>query len=169
MEATTLASRSVGLAGGGISQVGAPLELYDRPANEFVAQFIGSPAMNLLPGEVVETGPRTQVRLDGGEGVIASDYPTEAGDKGRKVNVGIRPEDMEPVDGDAYAFAGTVEISESLGEVTVLYFDSPEGKQEQVIAKLQGTHNGLRGKTLRLGADPAKVHLFMDGRSLLYR
>ena len=58
VEAMTLASRIVVLAGGGISQVGSPLELYERPENEFVAQFIGSPSMNLLPGEVVGTGAR---------------------------------------------------------------------------------------------------------------
>lgn len=56
VEAMTLASRIVVLAGGGISQVGTPLELYERPRNEFVAQFIGSPSMNLLPGKIVGTG-----------------------------------------------------------------------------------------------------------------
>ncbi|MDE3028686.1 MAG: ATP-binding cassette domain-containing protein, partial [Paracoccaceae bacterium] len=55
VEAMTLATRIVVLAGGGISQVGSPLDLYERPENEFVAQFIGSPSMNLLPGEIVET------------------------------------------------------------------------------------------------------------------
>ncbi|MGB8815385.1 MAG: ATP-binding cassette domain-containing protein, partial [Paracoccaceae bacterium] len=56
VEAMTLATRIVVLAGGGISQVGSPLELYERPENEFVAQFIGSPSMNLMAGEVVATG-----------------------------------------------------------------------------------------------------------------
>ena len=62
------------LAGGGIAQVGTPLELYERPNGEFVAQFIGSPAMNLLPGEVVETGAQTRVKLDGG-GVAVANIP----------------------------------------------------------------------------------------------
>ncbi|MEO0523288.1 MAG: ATP-binding cassette domain-containing protein, partial [Pseudomonadota bacterium] len=59
VEAMTLASRIVVLANKGIAQFGTPLELYERPENEFVAQFIGSPAMNLLPGEIVETGAQT--------------------------------------------------------------------------------------------------------------
>ncbi len=68
VEAMTLATRIVVLTvGQGIGQVGTPLELYERPENEFVAQFIGSPAMNLLPGEVIDTGAVTTVRLAAGE------------------------------------------------------------------------------------------------------
>ena len=169
VEAMTLASRIVVLAGGGISQVGAPLELYEKPANEFVAQFIGSPAMNLLPGEVVETGNQTKVHLDGGHGAIVSNYPTRDGDKGLKVNVGIRPEDMRPVEGEDWAYSGEVEISESLGEVTVLYFRTASREDGQVIAKLNGIHPEMRGKTIHMSADPEKVHLFANGQSLLYR
>jgi len=169
VEAMTLATRIVVLAGGGISQVGAPLELYEKPANEFVAQFIGSPAMNLLPGEVVETGNQTRVHLDGGHGAVLSNYPTRDGDKGMKVNVGIRPEDMHPVEGDDWAYSGEVEISESLGEVTVLYFKAASREEGQVIAKLNGIHPEMRGKSVHMSADPAKVHLFANGQSLLYR
>jgi len=169
VEAMTLASRIVVLAGGGIAQVGAPLELYERPANEFVARFIGSPAMNLMPGEIVETGAQTRVHLHGGQGTVLSDYPTRDDDKGRQVNVGIRPEDMRPAEGDDYAYAGRVAISESLGEVTVLYFDGAEDAEHGVIAKLPGIHPEVRGRTLHMSAEPAKVHLFANGRSLLYR
>jgi alpha-glucoside transport system ATP-binding protein len=93
VEAMTLASRIVVLAGGGISQVGTPLELYERPENEFVAQFIGSPAMNLMEGEVVGTGAETVVRLEGG-GVARAAIPTQAADMGLKVKLGVRPEDL---------------------------------------------------------------------------
>ena len=64
VEAMTLASRIVVLAGGGVAQVGTPLELYERPQNELVEQFIGSPSMNLLPGTIVETGalPKNHLR-----------------------------------------------------------------------------------------------------------
>ena len=64
VEAMTLATRIVVLANKGIAQVGSPLELYTRPNSEFVAQFIGSPSMNLLPGEIVGTGERTTIKLD---------------------------------------------------------------------------------------------------------
>ncbi|MFN4172671.1 MAG: ABC transporter ATP-binding protein [Pseudorhodobacter sp.] len=166
VEAMTLATRIVVLAGGGISQVGTPMELYERPQNEFVAQFIGSPAMNLLAGEVVETGSVTVVRLDGG-GKARSAVPTQASDMGMKVNIGVRPEDLLEMTGDPI-FTGEVEITEALGEVTLLYFKR-QGEGAQVVAKLPGIHAGLRHRSVSLSADPAKVHLFHKGRSLLYR
>ncbi|MGL5009188.1 MAG: ABC transporter ATP-binding protein [Paracoccaceae bacterium] len=167
VEAMTLASRIVVLAGGGISQVGSPLTLYERPQNEFVAQFIGSPSMNLMAGEVTETGALTTIKLNNG-GIIRSAVPTTAADKGLKVNVGARPEDMVATDGDAM-FTGEVEITEALGEVTLLYFKRPADGGAQVVAKLPGIHADLRHKVVKLTADPAKVHVFANGVSLLYR
>ena len=166
VEAMTLASRIVVLANKGIAQVGTPLELYERPIDEFVAQFIGSPHMNLLPGEVVETGAETVIRLDTG-GTARSHVPTRPDDLGRRVNIGVRPEDFTPTDGPSI-FAGEVDFLEALGEVTLLYFTHAEGAPA-LIAKLPGIHSDLRHKSVSLTADPAKVHLFADGRSLLYR
>ncbi len=167
VEAMTLATRIVVLANKGISQVGTPLELYERPENEFVAQFIGSPAMNLLPGRITATGARTTVELEGG-GSARSDVPTDEADMGAEVNLGVRPEDLVETDGADFLYEGEVEILEALGEVTVLYFRAAEGGAP-VIAKLPGIHGDLRGRRVRLAADPAKVHLFRDGRSMLYR
>ncbi|MBL3608071.1 ABC transporter ATP-binding protein [Rhodovulum sulfidophilum] len=169
VEAMTLASRIVVLADKGVAQVGPPLELYEKPRSEFVAQFIGSPAMNLLEGAISDTGETTEVRLTAGGGTIRAQVPTEPGDKGRKVRVGIRPEDMAATDGEDYAFEGRVEILEALGEVTQLYFEREDPEADPVIAKLSGVHAGLRGKTLRMTADPGRVHLFAGGRSLLWR
>jgi len=166
VEAMTLASRIVVLAGGGISQVGSPLDLYEKPENEFVAQFIGSPSMNLLPGEVVETGAMTVVRLDNG-GLARSHILTQTADKGLKVKIGVRPEDLTETDGDAI-HAGEVEITEALGEVTLLYFrKTTDGAQ--IVAKLPGIRPELRRTMVKLTADPTKVHLFAGGKSLLYR
>ncbi|WP_347310127.1 ABC transporter ATP-binding protein [Defluviimonas sp. SAOS-178_SWC] len=167
VEAMTLASRIVVLSGGGIAQVGTPLDLYERPETEFVAQFIGSPAMNLLDGEITGTGAETTVRLDSG-GTVTSTVPTEAGDRGLKVRVGIRPEHFVPADDAAVAWRGEVEITEALGEVTLLYFKARNGTAP-VIAKLPGIHPGLRHASVGLRVDPARVHLFHVGRSLLYR
>ena len=166
VEAMTLASRIVVLANKGIAQVGTPLELYETPENEFVAQFIGSPAMNLWPGEITRTGKRTTVALDGG-GQAVSDVPTVAGDMGLTVNVGVRPEDLtlakkEPL------FTGQVKITELLGEVTQVHFES-QGNSDGVIAKLPGIVHELSKKELSLKAEPAKVHLFSNGQSLIYR
>jgi len=169
VEAMTLASRIVVLANKGIAQVGTPLELYETPRNEFVAQFIGSPAMNLLPGRITRVGAMTEVELDEGQGRIEAAIPTEASDEGRAVNVGIRPEDMVVTDAAACTYSGEVEISEALGEVTQLYFARTGARVAPVIAKLPGIHRDLRGRALSLGADPAKVHLFADGISLRYR
>ena len=166
VEAMTLASRIVVLAGGGISQVGAPLELYERPKNEFVAQFIGSPSMNLLPGEVISTGAQTVVRLANG-GIARSAVPTQAADMGLKVNVGVRPEDFLETSEEGM-FTGEVEITEALGEVTLLYFKRQD-EAAQVVAKLPGIHADLRHKTVTLSAAANKVHLFANGLSLLYR
>jgi len=168
VEAMTLASRIVVLANRGIAQVGTPLDLYERPENEFVAQFIGSPAMNLMPGEVVETGETTRVKVHQGGGTIACNIPTADEHKGASVNVGIRPEDMIPAPGEDFAFEGDVSISEALGEVTQVYFGSPGSDSNTVIAKLQGIHRDVRGQKMRLSANAAKVHLFKDGHSLFY-
>ena len=168
VEAMTLASRIVVLANKGIAQVGTPLELYEKPENEFVAQFIGSPAMNLLPGQVVSTGDVTDVRVDAGGGTIKANIPTREDHAGVRINVGIRPEDMVPTEGEDFAFEGKAEISEMLGEVTQVYFETTTPEDNAVIAKLPGIHHGTKGRRMRMTADPAKVHLFADGRSLLY-
>ncbi|MEM8537461.1 MAG: sn-glycerol-3-phosphate ABC transporter ATP-binding protein UgpC [Pseudomonadota bacterium] len=167
VEAMTLASRIVVLANKGIAQVGTPLELYERPENEFVAQFIGSPAMNILPGEIVETGAQTTIKLDGG-GTAVSAVPTQTADKGLKVNIGVRPEDLVETTGDDFVFEGRVNITEALGEVTLLYF-ARVGDADPVIGKLPGIHKDLRNTTVRLTADPAKVQVFHNGHSLYYR
>ncbi len=170
VEAMTLASRIVVLAGGGIAQVGAPLDLYERPNSTFVARFIGSPAMNLLSGEVVGTGKTTKIRTDQGGGIITAAIPTQKGDEGMKVEIGIRPEDFVAAEGDDFAFEGRVGITEALGEVTLLYFDSKGSTgDDPVIAKLSGIHPSKRGEVLRLGAAPQKIYLFHKGISLLYR
>jgi len=166
VEAMTLATRIVVLAGGGIAQVGSPLTLYEKPENEFVAEFIGSPSMNLLPGKITGTGTQTTIEMDGG-GVAVSDYPSQQSDMGAQVNVGVRPEHLVETTGE-YIFEGKVEITEALGEVTLLYFEKV-GEGGPVISKLAGTQSELRGRSVRLGAEPSKVHLFIDGESLLYR
>ena len=167
VEAMTLATRIVVLANKGIAQVGTPLQLYERPDNEFVAQFIGSPAMNLLSGQIVETGALTTVKLDGG-GIAQSAVPTQDADKGLKVNIGVRPEDLVSTDSDDYIFEGKVNITEALGEVTLLYFDKV-GENDSVIGKLPGIHADLRRTSVRMSAVPEKVQIFHNGQSLYYR
>lgn len=167
VEAMTLASRIVVLAGGGIAQVGSPLDLYERPENEFVAQFIGSPAMNLIPGKITGTGEQTTIEVVGG-GKAVSNYPSLPEDMGKDVNIGVRPEDFTAAEEGNHIFKGKVNITEALGEVTLLYFEPQDGR-DPVIGKLQGIHKELRGAEVALTAEPAKVHVFHDSQSLLYR
>jgi len=166
VEAMTLATRIVVLANKGIAQVGTPLELYERPENEFVAQFNGSPSMNLQAGEITGTGAQTTVKLAGG-GIAVSAVPTTDADMGLPVNVGIRPEDFTETGGTA-VYEGVVNITEALGEVTLLYF-RPEGDHDPVIAKLPGIHADVRGRTVKLSVAPEKVQVFYNGKSLYHR
>ncbi len=119
-----------------------------------------------MSGEVIETGSHTLIRLDNG-GQARSAVPTQTADMGLRVNIGVRPEDLLATTA-APIFTGEVEITEALGEVTLLYF-ARQGEDAQVVAKLPGIHKDLRRTKVALGADPAKVHLFSNGISLLYR
>ena len=150
VEAMTLASRIVVLHGGNVEQFGAPLDLYERPANTFVAQFIGSPAMNLITAEVTATGTMTSVKMaDGGH----ADVPIASrdGDIADAVKLGVRPEDLTVTESGDYLVSAEVEIVEALGETTVLYFKSQNGG-EALIAKLPGIHKIDKGTTIRLTA-----------------
>ncbi|WP_305986963.1 ABC transporter ATP-binding protein [Roseibium sp. MMSF_3544] len=168
VEAMTLATRIVVLHGGDVEQFGAPLELYERPANTFVAQFIGSPAMNLIEATVTATGATTSVQMgDGGH----ADVPIASldSDQGTTVKLGVRPEDLTVTEGDDYLISAEVEMVEALGETTVLYFKSRNG-ESSLIAKLPGIHLIAKGTTIRLTAVPEKLHLFnSEGKSFLYR
>jgi ABC-type sugar transport system ATPase subunit len=136
VEAMTLADRIVVLNGGRIEQVGSPLELYERPANLFVARFIGSPAMNVVDiGAGIRTAPAGTARL------------------------GVRPEHLAiAADGQPALFDGTVSLVEQLGEVTIVYLDI--GAAEPVIAKLEGVRRVAAGQRLGLTAAPDKLHFF---------
>jgi alpha-glucoside transport system ATP-binding protein len=167
VEAMTLATRIVVLAGGGVSQFGTPLELYERPQNTFVAQFIGSPAMNLFHGEITGTGEHTRLKMPSGAEIDVP-VPSTANLQGAKVEIGIRPEDLVATgEGETELVKIGVEISERLGDVTVVYSGSPNEKG-QVIAKLPGIVHVKKGTQLPLTAAPEKVHVFHDGISLHY-
>ena len=164
VEAMTLADRIVVLSAGRIEQVGSPLELYERPQNLFVARFIGSPAMNVIPATVTGTGDATTVALKRGKEVhVPISIP--ASEALKAASLGVRPEDLTIATGEEYLFEGRVSIVEALGEVTLLYIDGLV-EEEQIIAKLPGIVDVRKGDTVRLTADPRKLHLFdADGNS----
>jgi ABC-type sugar transport system ATPase subunit len=157
VEAMTLADRIVVLRGGHIEQIGTPLDLYRRPANLFVARFIGSPAMNIVPGAVETGGDGMTVRLASGQSIdIAA--RVESLPKDAPVQLGVRPEDLVLIKGPAL-FTGRIALIEQLGEVQMVYVEV-DGIETPIIAKLPGTEILHVGATIALGTDPQRIHLF---------
>ncbi|UFW78701.1 ABC transporter ATP-binding protein [Rhizobium sp. SU303] len=166
VEAMTLADRIVVLSAGNIEQVGAPLDLYERPANLFVAKFIGSPAMNIIPATVAGTGSQTTVTLTGGMSVTLV-VATDASETGKQASFGVRPEDLRVADHADYLFEGEVSIVEALGEVTLLYIEGLV-PGEPIVVKLPGIYDVKKGQRMRFAADRQKLHLF-DATGHTYR
>ena len=167
VEAMTLADRIVVLSAGYLEQVGAPIELYERPANLFVAQFIGSPAMNIVAATVEATGDKTKVKLDGGSSANVP-IKSSAELQGQKAHLGFRPEDMSVASGKSALVEGEITLVEALGEVTNLYV-SVDGSEDPIVAKVPGIYDVKRGDRIGLSADTEKMHLFNEeGQSFLY-
>jgi multiple sugar transport system ATP-binding protein len=153
IEAMTMADKIVVLHDGAVEQIGAPLDLYDRPRNLFVAGFIGSPAMNTLNG-----------RIDGGS--VEPTFVSESGDRlplgrapagaeGRRVTVGIRPEHfvVDPQRG-APARVIVVEPTGSETEVFATYLG------REIVAVFRDRTKASPGDILKLSVPPERVHLF---------
>ena len=165
VEAMTLADRIIVLDNGRISQAGSPLELYNQPANKFVASFIGSPAMNFFGAQVqdVENG-RASMVLPGG--TLASVRTRGGSAPAGNLEVGVRPEHLKVVNpGDnAASFNGTVSIVERLGNSTILYVDTAAG---QLIVEGDGALEARSGETIGLAIDARHTHLFgADNRAI---
>ncbi len=160
VEAMTLADRIVALDNGHIQQVGPPLELYARPSNLFVASFIGSPKMNLMPGHVISAeGGVATLGLDADAGVrIALRIPAKAGDR---LTVGVRPEAVEivstAVPGGA-ALSARVESVERLGNITFVYLDA--GTPDVLTVQLMGQTALASGQAVQVGLQPSQLYVF---------
>ncbi|MEQ8480105.1 MAG: sn-glycerol-3-phosphate ABC transporter ATP-binding protein UgpC [Hoeflea sp.] len=152
VEAMTMADRIVVLRSGVVEQIGTPLELYDFPKNMFVAGFLGSPAMNFLPGKLAADGSAALV-LNNGESVALARRPDVAGDT--EIVLGVRPQDIsqDPDDGTA----ATVKVVE------------PTGADTHVLVELAGTEItcvlGARldlvpGDQIRLSFETPAAHFF---------
>jgi multiple sugar transport system ATP-binding protein len=151
IEAMTMADKIVVMHDGRVEQIGAPLELYDRPDNLFVAGFIGSPAMNMIKGRIRVNGTAS---FEGPAGVIFSLAAAGSGNDGRPAVYGVRPEHFS--------------LSDDGAEVEVQVIE-PTGSELQVVAKLGGEdiiavfrerHQFKPGEKIRLKPDPRLVHLF---------
>jgi len=147
VEAMTLADRVVVLRDGLIEQVGSPLELYDRPANQFVAQFIGMPSMNMLPAKAIPSfSAATGGRLPA-DGFL-----------------GVRPEGLRVRAGTGRGVDGKVELVEALGSDTLIHVDVGG---LQLIARQNERTSLQSGDDVAVELDPSVLHLFnREGRSL---
>src|SRR5699024_1443029 len=159
VEAMTMGDRVAVMKDGVLQQVASPLELYDNPLNVFVAGFIGSPAMNLIDGKIVEGGvqvgdftvpvPRDVLAKASGEDSLTS---------------GIRPENFEPSDGDGLGL--DVAVLEELGADAYLYgtlagLDEDEKlTAQQIVARISSRRPPQRGATVRLTMKEDQVHVF---------
>ncbi len=135
VEALTLADKIVVLRDGRIEQVGSPIELYERPANTFVAQFIGSPKMNFFDAAEVQG--------------------TGAGQQG---TVGMRPEHLKLCDASDAHVSGRMELIENLGEYVLVHLKSEQGTE--FIAKLETLPDVAKGDMLHFLAPAERVHIF---------
>ncbi|WP_448956485.1 ABC transporter ATP-binding protein [Labrys neptuniae] len=152
VEAMTMADRIVVMNGGGVEQIGPPLELYDRPANLFVAGFIGSPSMNLLKGRVETADGRVVFVSDKGARLPLDE--SDAAWAGQDLAYGIRPEHFSLCDNGLPATIVVVE---------------PTGSETQIVAKLGGEDLTLifrdriearPGQEIRILPKPSSSHLF---------
>ncbi|EKF18146.1 ABC transporter ATP-binding protein [Nitratireductor pacificus] len=157
VEALTLADRIVVLDGGDIQQVGSPLDLYERPANRFVARFIGSPTMNVVPA----TGAAGGVRLADGARIALP----HLGDAGNAVELGIRPEHIDVVGAGAGDLEATAELVEHLGSDTNVYAQV-DGLGPMMV-RVHGNIAARAGDRLGLKIQARNAHVFAaDGTAL---
>jgi multiple sugar transport system ATP-binding protein len=161
VEAMTLGDRVVVMRDGVVQQVGEPLELYNRPANRFVAGFIGSPAMNFADVTLSDNGSQATAEAPGLKIVLPPEIAARARTKaGRKATLGIRPEDIHiagSADQEGHCFETSVEVVEQLGSEILL--DTRVGPA-LFVASLEPTLRVRTHDKLRLALKPDRLHLF---------
>jgi multiple sugar transport system ATP-binding protein len=156
VEAMTLGHRIVVMSDGVIQQIDTPLRLYAKPANVFVAAFLGSPGMNLLRGEVAADG--AALRLDDGTMLALGPVSQVPAAPGAALVVGLRPEDLSLRDAsDGVGFEAVLDLAEPVGNETFLNLRL--GSQA-IVARVPPGEPPAAGTRLRLGYDPARLHRF---------
>lgn len=160
VEAMTLADRIVVFEGGKVQQVGPPLELYNNPANRFVAGFLGSPKMGFVDATVTAIeGSSTAITLNNGGSIVVPD--AAAGHRlrsGDRLVVGMRPEDLFLTEPDAGCISGPVLQVEMLGAETFAFIDV--GSEESVAVRIRRPAIVRPGERIGASIDPQKIHLF---------
>ena len=162
IEAMTLGTKIIIMHDGIVQQSGTPLEVYYKPANKFVAGFIGSPRMQFLPGEVLAaTDGIVSVRVDGVTPPIV-EVACDGSDvsEGDKVDIGIRPEDLHlSAQGHAHSLVVMANAVEYMGNASFLYGTAKHG-DNTLIAHLDRDEHIVPDSEVALCFDPANVYLF---------
>jgi ABC-type sugar transport system ATPase subunit len=163
-EAMTLADRIVVMRSGEIVQVGSPMEIYSNPTNYFVADFFGSPSMNLVAGDVVQDGTATRFRSTLFELALPERFKAA---KLGKATLGIRPEHVEILVGAKGDIELPVRLVEPLGKDTLLYFDASSERTFVAISEGLGMADIKVGERVALSLDQRRIHLFdAEGRQI---
>jgi multiple sugar transport system ATP-binding protein len=161
VEAMTLGDRVVVMKDGVVQQVGEPLELYNAPANRFVAGFIGSPAMNFAEVTLADNAGRAVAEAPGLRIVLPEALASRArGKLGRKAMLGVRPENIHvagTADASDHCFDAEVEVVEQLGSEILL--DTRVGSA-LVTASIDPSVRVRPRDKLRLAVNPERLHLF---------
>jgi len=170
VEAMTLGQRIAVFNAGRIAQVGEPMALYDRPANLFVAGFLGSPKMNLVPVTVSANDPAgLRVRAHEGGGEFALGVPAAGAAPGTAATLGFRPDQVELAAAGAGALEGQVDLVERLGDATLVHVRCA-GQAVPVIVRLPGHAEPLpAGSRVALRPDLARSRLFDSAGEALAR
>jgi multiple sugar transport system ATP-binding protein len=166
VEAMTLADKIVLLhtgkdieAKGSIAQAGSPMTLYHRPASVFVAEFMGSPKMNLLPG-TLRSAAAEHATLDINGTVMTAAVDARRLQAGARVQIGIRPEHIVLGEsGPGAAVRGSVAHTERLGDASLLYVELGSGASLLTV-KVEGSAVHARGEALTLRFAPDQLHVF---------
>jgi len=157
VEAMTLADKIVVLKDGFVQQIGAPMELYHRPENLFVAGFIGAPSMNFLDVDVVaKQGENARVRSELVSEFVAPAWREGIPEQGRAA-LGVRPQDLRPVETGGI-LSGNVTLAERLGIETVVDIALKDGSR--VLCSLAEDRVFAPGQPINLDFDHARAHLF---------
>jgi multiple sugar transport system ATP-binding protein len=170
VEAMTLADRIVVLNAGRIEQVGAPLDLYHRPDNQFVAGFLGSPRMNFLKGTVHSCSDGACVIATASGGKVSAALKDRLA-VGSKVTIGARPEHVAASTGgagpdlNAPGIPGQLHAVEKLGDISYLYA-TVNGADGPLVVRADPGANWSPGQQVMLHAEPSRLHVFDElGRS----
>ena len=161
VEAMTLADRIIIMKDGYIEQIGSPIEVFSKPANVFVATFIGSPPMNIFSAEIINSNNNIKIKLDDNLYFDCTEDQKNKLQNKKNIFLGIRAEDIMPVDNNIntsfWSFKRNVDIVEPLGTETQLFITIND---KEIISRMYNPYEVNVGDELTFQVDPSKVHFF---------